>query len=94
MAFKETKDGVVLQVKVQPRAKKDEIVGLETQALKVKVKALPERNKANEACIKLLADFLGTTKSQVKLLKGKTSRQKVFLIRGMKVIELKKRLGE
>lgn len=94
MPFKETKDGVILQVKVQPKAKKDEIIGLEGQALKVRVKAPPEKGKANEACIKLLAKFFGIPKSQLKLLRGETSRQKVVSVLGLKVAEIKKRLGE
>ncbi|MCD6320129.1 MAG: YggU family protein [Candidatus Desulfofervidaceae bacterium] len=94
MPFRETKDGVILQVKVQPKAKKDEIVGLEGQALKIKVKAPPEKGKANQACIELLASFLGIPKTRIKLLRGETSRQKVFSLLGLKAAEIKEHLGE
>ena len=87
------KEGIILRVKVQPKAKKEGIAGIEGDRLKLKVNAPPEKGKANAACIKLLAKALGIAKSEIELLQGQTSREKVFLLKGLDIEEVKKRLG-
>ena len=48
-----------LSLKVVPGSSRDEVVGWLANALKVKVKAPPEKGRANEAVVALLADRLG-----------------------------------
>jgi hypothetical protein len=93
MPIKDTKKGLAIKVKVQPKAKKDEILGVEGNRIKLRIKAPPEKGRANEACIILLAKVLGITKKEVKLVFGATAREKIFLIQGMKLKEIKERLG-
>ncbi len=76
-------DGAVsFEVKVAPRASKSEIVGIEGDALKVRLKAPPVEGKANEALVKFLADALGVSRSAVEIVSGHTSRKKVVRIKG------------
>ncbi len=65
--------GAVLRVRVQPGAKKDALLGERAGALRVSVTAAPERGKANEAVVELLARSLGLKRSAVTLIAGETS---------------------
>jgi uncharacterized protein YggU (UPF0235/DUF167 family) len=68
-----------LAVRVTPGAKAE---GLELSAgkLSAKVRAKPEDGKANEAVRELLARGLGLAPSRLSLLRGATSREKLFRI--------------
>ena len=81
--LKKTSKGIVIPVKVQPGAKKDSIVGEWGGRLKIQVKAPPEKGKANEAVIKLLAECLGLQKSCIHIVSGELSRDKKVFIQGM-----------
>ncbi|MGL6195101.1 MAG: DUF167 domain-containing protein [Thermoguttaceae bacterium] len=80
--------GSVLSVHAQPAAKKNEIRGLQADALKICVTAAPEKGKANKALIELLAKSLKIKKSQIELLTGDTSHQKKFLFTNVAPEEL------
>ncbi len=80
MFYKETPEGIVLFVRAQPGARKNEIVGKLADSLKVRVTAPPEKGKANEAIIELLAGRLGLKKSALRVVSGETSRDKKILI--------------
>ena len=71
-----SKGGSLLQVFVQPRAAKDELVGLHGGALKVKVKAAPTDGKANRATCDLLADLIGVSPRDIEVVSGTASRHK------------------
>lgn len=75
----EEKDGhVQLKVIVIPKSSKNEVVGDYRDSLKVKVNAAPEKGKANAAVIEVLASYFDIKKSQIMLVSGMTSRNKVF----------------
>jgi uncharacterized protein (TIGR00251 family) len=80
----EQSDGVVLSIKLQPRAATNEIIGVAGSELRVKVTAPPVDAAANEALVRLLADKLDCHRNQVALVRGHTSRHKVVKILGMK----------
>ncbi len=82
-SLKESIGAVSFQVRVVPRANKSEIVGVEGDALKVRLKAPPVEGKANEALVKFLAERLAVSKSQIEILSGHTSRTKVVRVRGI-----------
>ncbi len=85
MSFlKEQPDGVLLSVKVQPRAGKNEIEPVQGAELKIKVTAPPVNAAANEAVLRLLAETLDCPCGMVQLVRGGTSRHKTILLRGMK----------
>ncbi|MCU0771664.1 MAG: DUF167 domain-containing protein [Verrucomicrobia bacterium] len=81
-------DGVLLSVKVQPRSSTNEIGEPLGNELRLKVTAPPVDSAANEAVIKLLAKTLGIGRRQIELVRGQTSRHKVFRIHGLKVDEV------
>lgn len=85
-------DGVVLPVRAQPGARRNEIRGEQDGALKVCVTQAPEKGKANKAIIELLGKSLKLKKSQIELLSGETSHQKRFLVCGIGVEELREKL--
>jgi len=65
-----------LKVKVFPKSSREELI--ETGGvIKAYVKAAPEKGKANKALIGLIAKEYGVKKSKVKILIGKTSREKI-----------------
>ena len=59
----------------------DHLLGVHDGALKLSVTAAPEKGKANKAVIRLLAGFLDVPHSSVSLLRGRTRRDKSFLVR-------------
>jgi len=78
------RDGsVVLAVRVQPRASKDEIAGEMDGALKVRLRAPAVEDRANQALIDFLAELLKTPRSAVSILSGERSRVKRIEIRGV-----------
>ena len=86
-AFTETEKGVRLSIRLTPKAASDSVLGIETNEgqfayLKVKVRAVPEKGKANLALIRLLAKSLGLPKSSIEVISGHTSRRKTLLILG------------
>ncbi len=82
-----------LLLRVQPGARRTEIVGFQGQRLRIRVVAPPERGRANEAAIELLAQALGVPKSRVRLAKGAASRDKLLVIDGMDEGAVRQRLG-
>jgi len=69
-------EDLVLRVRVQPKASRDEICGLQGEALKVRITAPPVDGKANTHLIKFLAKQFGVARSAVTLLSGETGRDK------------------
>ncbi len=68
-----------LAVKVTPGARV-EALELAEGRLVAKVRAKPEDGKANAAVIDLVAQALGVGSSRVSLLRGATSREKLFAV--------------
>ena len=82
-----------LQVRIQPAARQNEILGLVEGVLRVRVTALPERGLANEALATLLAKRLGIPRSSIALVRGATSRTKTLAIEGVTREEIEGRLA-
>jgi hypothetical protein len=74
---------VVFAVRVRPRAGRDAVTGLWQGALKVKLKAPPVDDRANEALCKFLAESLNIAVAAVRILAGERSRSKRVEIRGV-----------
>ncbi|HKV24365.1 MAG TPA: DUF167 domain-containing protein [Candidatus Acidoferrum sp.] len=74
---------IVVAVRVQPRASKDEVAGEMGGALKVRLQAPAVENRANEALVELLAELLKRPKSAVRILSGERSRTKRVEIQGV-----------
>ena len=69
--------GSEIAVRVTARARRNAVLP-EPDRLRVLVTTVPEDGKANQAVIRLLAKSLGVAKSRLSLLRGATSRDKVF----------------
>jgi uncharacterized protein (TIGR00251 family) len=68
-------------VKVVPRRSKSELVGvLEDGSLKVKLAAVPEKGKANEELLEVLARTFGVPRNQVEIVAGETSPRKLVRV--------------
>jgi len=85
-------DGIVLHVKVQPRASRNEIGQALGHELKIKVTAPPVDSAANEALLRLLADVIDCPRASVRLLRGQTSRHKQVLVQGLSLEEVEVKL--
>lgn len=81
-----------LSVRVQPRARENEISGWEGEALKVRLTAPPVEGKANKALVAFLAERLGVSKSAVVIVSGHGARQKIVEVAGLDEAELGRRL--
>ena len=79
-------NALLLSLRIQPRASKDELVGPHGGHLKVRITTPPVDGKANEHLLKFLAKTFGIAKSQISLISGKTSREKRVLINSPKKI--------
>ena len=79
--IQETPDGVIFKVIVQPRGSKNQIIGLQGDALKIRLTAPPVKGAANKMCIEFLAKSLNVRKSDVEIVRGKGSRTKQVLVR-------------
>ena len=71
-----------VDVHVQPRASRSEIVGLHGAALKVRLQAPPIEGAANEALVSLLPERLGVPRRAVRVIAGATSRTKTVEVDG------------
>ena len=76
-------DGVLLSVKLQPRASANQIGQALGNELRIKVTAPPVDAAANEALLSLLAEALDCPKRSVELMRGQTSRHKLIKIQGI-----------
>ena len=70
-------EAVRFSVRLQPRASKNEIAGLQGSSLKVRVTAPPIGGLANQALIDFLSESLGVSRRNVCIVSGQSSRTKV-----------------
>ena len=91
LSMKQTKEGVIIPVKVVLRASCNQIVGWEGDHLRVRLNTVPEKGAANSALIELIAKSLGVSKSSVELISGQTSRRKLVLVRGIPLSDIQNR---
>jgi len=94
LKLKEIEDGIKLEVKVQPRSSKNQIIGEYEGALKIKLTAAPVEGEANQALIKFLADLLSIPKRNIVLVKGESSRNKTVIVKGINKEKLLKKIGQ
>ena len=78
---KQKQPETIINIKVIPNAPKNEIVGWEEGRLKIKIRAQPEKNRANKELINFLSETFNVAKKDILILRGETSRIKKILIR-------------
>ena len=79
-----TEGGVLLTVRLQPRAGRSEIGAPHGHELRVRVTAPPHRGAANEALVRLLAYTLRCAPNRVEIVRGAASPQKRIMLHGFK----------
>lgn len=82
-----------LRLRVVPGSKSRGIVGRHGDAWKLRVTAPPERGRANDAALELLAETLRIQLGDVRLVSGHGSRDKVVEVRGLEPSEAERRLS-
>jgi len=76
------RDGdLYLEVRVQPRASRDQITGIAAARFRIRITAPPVDNAANQHLQQFLAREFGVAKSRVEVIKGLNSRNKRIVIR-------------
>ncbi len=93
LALRETPNGVEMTVKVVPGASRDRVAGVLGDALKVAVSAPPEKGKANQAVIEILAKALGVKRNAIQIVAGHTQPRKTVLIVGVRAEHVRSSLG-
>ena len=86
-------DGLLLSVKLQPRASRNEIGEALGNELRIKVTAPPVDAAANDALIRLLAARLDCPRNKVELIRGHTSRHKLVKLYGISLEEAAAKLA-
>jgi uncharacterized protein (TIGR00251 family) len=85
--FKRTKNGITIEVKVEPRSSNKGIAGvMDNNVVKVKLTAPPVEGAANEQLIDVLAEVLGVKRSNIRIVKGRSAKVKVVEIAGIREI--------
>ncbi|HUA58355.1 MAG TPA: DUF167 domain-containing protein [Verrucomicrobiae bacterium] len=79
-------------LKVHPRARRSAFAGRLGDAWKLALAAPPVDGKANDECVRYIAEWAGVARSAVRIVSGATSRMKVVEIAGMDQAELDRRL--
>jgi len=69
-----------LRIKVLPRSKKNEVIDLGDNQLRVKLVSPPSAGRANKELIETLSRYYGKRKSSIAIKKGRTSRDKIVEI--------------
>lgn len=82
-----------MRLRVQPRASRDEIVGWQEGALRLRVTAPPVEGEANRAVAALLARVLGVAPSRIRLVRGAGGRDKLVEIAGLTGADVRARLA-
>jgi len=83
-----------LAIKVIARASRSEVVDWQNDRLRLRIKAVPERGRANRAVEEFLAELLDLSRRQVRIISGHTASHKIVAVEGLAQAELYRRLPD
>ena len=92
MQISQRGDAVRINIYVQPRASRTEVVGEHGDAIKLRVAAPPVEGEANEEVVRFLAKELGVSASHISIVAGAASRRKIVEVRGVDLPRVKQAL--
>lgn len=92
--YTDSPEGVIINVRAQPRSSRAGVEGVVGDALKVRLRSAPVDGKANKELIETVADAFDMAKSRVKFKSGETSKTKRIVLSGVSGAELEKMLKE
>ena len=90
--IRDSKDGAVLTVHVQPKAGRTVCVGVHGEALKIRIAAPPVGGAANRELLRFLADQLSLPVAAVHIESGESSRHKRVRLEGTTAVHVMARL--
>ena len=90
--FRKSQKGLLLNIKVAPKASANKIVRWENNALKVLVTATPDKNLANRSVIELLSKTLKVAKGNIEIARGAKQKEKVLLFINQELSILEEKL--
>lgn len=90
----ESENGIVLTLRLVPRASKNEVCGVMDNALKVRLQAPPVEGKANRALVKFLAKTLKAPAGSISIISGMTGRTKRVAVTGINRTRALRALGQ
>lgn len=93
MPIKAAENGVTISLRVQPRAPRTKLDGVHDGALRLRVSAPPVDGAANAVIIDFLSKQLNVRKSDIEIIQGESSRQKVVFVAGIDTDWARKTLG-
>jgi uncharacterized protein len=85
-------DGTRIRVKVTPGADRTELIGRHGDAWRIRVASAPERGRANDAALRLLAETLSLPRRNLSVVAGHTAREKLVAADGITAAEAEARL--
>ncbi|CAB1277489.1 DUF167 family protein [Candidatus Nitrosacidococcus tergens] len=93
--FDRVQDGIIVRIRLQPNARRNEILGIHANQLKIKITAPPIEGKANLYLINFLSKLFEVNKSRIDIVAGAMSRDKQIRIAGITTLplELRSKLG-
>lgn len=83
-----------LDLRVSPGGSRAAVVGRHGDAWKLRVVAAPERGRANDSVVALLASTLGLRRPDIRIVSGTTSRNKTVELTGLTLDEVESRLTD
>lgn len=90
MYVKAVPGGVVFKIRVTPRSARNEVAGVQGEALKVRLAAPPVDGAANDACIVYLARCLDVPRGRLSIVTGLSSREKLIQVEGVDEARLRR----
>lgn len=95
MTWVEERNGYLyIRIHVQPRASKNEIIGIHGDSLKVRLTSPPVEGAANSLLVEFIAKKIGMPKSLIEIAAGEKSRHKTLKVEGVTKIEAANILGK
>lgn len=85
-------EGVILRVRVKPRASKSQVLGVKNGELEVRLAAPPVEGEANRELVRTLARHFGVTRSAISIVSGEASRHKTLRLSGSHLAQVEARL--
>ena len=82
-----------ITIKAHPRAARSAVAGRLGAAWKLDLAAPPAEGKANEECVRFLAELVGVPRSRVRVISGTAARTKIVEVEGVAQDELEARLA-
>ena len=83
LIISEKADGCLLKCWIQPRSSRNAVVGVHGDAVKIALSAPPLDGKANKGLFKFLSKYFKLSKSNIQLVSGESSRNKIIHISGL-----------